>query len=195
MKWAGRTADFKNDQSIAFGEQIELRNKKSGHYTIPIRPYNTILNNIPNGTNTAVALIATHQAKTKIAPKLHCQFADPSSDKLLKLLNSAGDPWKNDEELKTLIKKISVECQIRQLYKKAPPQPILHLPMTTAFQECVAVDLKFYKEEILLHLIKYAILLSPSTSIPSKEPNIIINVIFRSWIQFFGPPMEFLSDN
>ena len=94
-----------------------------------------------------------------------------------------------------LIKKISVECQICQLYKKAPPQPILHLPMTTAFQECVAVDLKFYKEEILLHLIKYAIRLSPSTFIPCKEPNIIINVVFRSWIQSFGPPMEFLSDN
>ena len=80
MKWTGRTTDFKNDQSIAFGEQIELRNKKSAHYTIPILPYNTILNNIANGTNTAVALIATHQVKTKIAPKLHCQFAHPSSD-------------------------------------------------------------------------------------------------------------------
>ena len=55
-----------------------------------------------------------------------------------------------------LIKKISVECQIYQLYKKAPPQPILGLPMATAFQEYVAMDLKFYKGEILLHLIKHA---------------------------------------
>ena len=55
-----------------------------------------------------------------------------------------------------LMKKISLECQICQLYKKAPPQPILGLPMATAFKEYVAMDLKFYKGEIVLHLIKHA---------------------------------------
>ena len=144
-------------KQLHFHKKIRLINTKSGHSTIPIRPYNTILNNIATGTNTVVVLIATSETKTKIIQKLHSQFTHLSSDKLLKLLNSAGDPWNNDEELKTLIKKISVECQIRQLYKKAPPEPILHLPMTTVFQECVAVDLKFCKEEIILHLIKYAI--------------------------------------
>ena len=78
MKRAAMTVDFKNDPSIAFGDYIQLRNKKSGHYTIPIRPYNTILNNIANGTNTAVVLIATNQTKIEIAQKLHCQFAHPS---------------------------------------------------------------------------------------------------------------------
>ena len=48
------------------------------------------------------------------------------------------------EELKTLIKKISAECQICQMYKKTPPQPIVGLPMATALQECVAMNLNFY---------------------------------------------------
>ena len=171
--------DFKNDQAIAFGEQIQLRNTKSGHYAIPIRPCNTILNNIATGTNRAVVLMATNKTIIEIAQKLHRQFAHSSPDKLLKLLNSA-DPWKNDEELKTLIKKISTECQICQLYKKAPPGPIVGLSMATAFQECVVMDLKFYKRKILLHLIDHATRLSASTSVPSKEHYIIINAIFRS---------------
>ena len=92
MKRAGMTIDFKNDHAIAFGEQIQVMNTKPGHYTIPICPYSTILNNIAAGANTAVVLIATSKTKTKIAQKLHHQFAHPSSDKLLKLLNSAEDP-------------------------------------------------------------------------------------------------------
>ena len=111
MKRAGMTIDFKNNQAIAFGEQIQFMKTNPGHYTIPILPYNTILN-IATGTNTAVVLIATSKTKTKIVQKLHHQSAHPSSDKLMKLLNSAGDIWKNDEQLKMLTKKISAECQI-----------------------------------------------------------------------------------
>ena len=100
IKRAAMTIDFKNDQAIKFREQIQFMNTKSGHYAIPIGPYNITLNNIATGTNTAVVLTATNKTKNKIAKKLHHQFAHPSSAKLLKLLNSAEDPWKKDEELK-----------------------------------------------------------------------------------------------
>ena len=87
-KYDNMVIDFKNDQAIAFGEHIQLMNTKSGHYTIPISPDSTILNNITTGTNKVVVLIATSKTKVKIAQKLHCQSAHPSSHKLLKLLNS-----------------------------------------------------------------------------------------------------------
>ena len=61
--------DVKNDQAIAFAKQIQLLNTKSGH-TIQVCPYNTILNNIATGTNTAVVLITTNKTKTEIALKL-----------------------------------------------------------------------------------------------------------------------------
>ena len=67
--------DFKNDEAVASGKKIQLMNTKSEHYTLPIHPYNIILNNITTGTNTAVVLIATSKTKTEIAQKLHCQFA------------------------------------------------------------------------------------------------------------------------
>ena len=93
MKRAGMTVDFKNDQAIEFGKQMQLMITKPRYYTIPIRPHNTILNNIATGTNAAVVLIAINKTITKIAQKLHRQFAHPSSEKLLKLLNLARDPW------------------------------------------------------------------------------------------------------
>ena len=67
--------------------------------------------------------------------------------------------------------------------------------MATAFQKCVAMDLKFYRGKILFQLIDHATRLSASTFVPYKEPNVIINAIFRSCIQIFGAPGKFLTDN
>ena len=67
--------------------------------------------------------------------------------------------------------------------------------MATSFQECVAMDLKFYKGKILLHLIDHATRLSVSSFVKSKEPETILNGIFKSWIQIYGAPEKFLTDN
>ena len=58
-----------------------------------------------------IILSAEHSmSKTAIANKLHCQFAHPPPEKLLCLLNSAGDLWSEDEELKNELKLISKNC-------------------------------------------------------------------------------------
>ena len=92
MKKANIT--LKNDHVVIFDQSIQLLVTKSRHYAIPINPYKTIPNNVTSGVNTNVTLVATENNKSKndIAIKLHRQFAHPSPEKLLKLLNSAGDP-------------------------------------------------------------------------------------------------------
>ena len=111
MKNADMTLDFKNDNAFIFGQPTKLFVTKSGHYALPISQFKAILNNVTTGTNTNVTLIATENNKSKssIATKLHRQFAHPPPEKLLKLLNSAGEPWQSDEELKKLIKSVSDE--------------------------------------------------------------------------------------
>ena len=128
-----------------------------------------------SGVNINVTLVVTvnNKSKNDIAIKLHQQFAHPSSEKLLKLLNSAGDPWQSDEELKKLIKKVSDECAICKIYRKTPQRPIVGLPIATSFQECIAMDLKFYEGRILLHLIDHAPRLSVSSFVKLKEPEVI----------------------
>ena len=49
--------------------------------------------------------------------------------------------------------------------------------MATTFQECVAMDLKFYNENILILLVDHAARLSSSKIIKSKEPKEIIDNI------------------
>ena len=126
---------------------------------------------------------------------MHRQFAHPTPDKLVKLLNSAGQPWNEDQQLKDLINDISKECNVCQIYRRPPPRPVVGLPLATTFQECVAMDLKFYENHIILHLIDHATRLSASIEIENKLPKTVIRGIFTSWIQVFGTPEKFLTDN
>ena len=157
MKNAGVTLDFENDNATVFGNLVKLITTKSGHYAIPISPYCNILNNIVSGNNPNVTLTITQQkSKYDIGLKLHRQFLHPTPNKLICLLNSAGDSWVNDNELKDVIHKISNDCQTCKLYRKTPPRPVLELPMATKFPESVSIDLKFYNGKILLHLVDHA---------------------------------------
>ena len=60
------------------------------------------------------------------------------------------------------------------MYQKPPPRPVVGLPLATTFQECIAMDLKFYKKRTLLHLVDHTTQLSSSTVIPSKDPDVVI---------------------
>ena len=67
--------------------------------------------------------------------------------------------------------------------------------MASRFQEYVAMDLKFYKGKILLHLIDHATRLSKSTVNPSKNPDVILQAILKNWLSVYGAAVKFLSDN
>ena len=57
------------------------------------------------------------------------------------------------------------------------------------------MDLKFCKKKIILHLVDHAARLSPSCFVTSKEPKMIINGIFTSWMHIYKTPEKLLSDN
>ena len=116
----------------------------------------------------------------------------PPQEKLLKLLKLAGA---DSEDLCSEIRRVSKSCQICQEYLKPPPRPVVGLPMATTFNECVAMDLKWFGNVHLLHLIDHATRLSACAVIRSKKPEVIIREVFRIWIGIYGCPEKFLSDN
>ena len=154
------------------------------------------MTNVTNGSNANVTLITTaDRSKQETALKLHRQFSHPRPEKLIKLLNCAREPWNCDEELKQQIEDVSSNCKTCQHYQKPPPRPVLGLLLATKFQECIAMDLKFYKKRILLHLVDHTTRLSSSTVIPSRDPEVVIKAIFKSWIQEHGSAEKFMPDN
>ena len=75
--------------------------------------------------------------------KVHRHFAHPTSNKLIKIRNSAGQERRNNEILKTEILKVTNECNTGQIFKKPSPGPVVGLPMASRFLECISIDLKF----------------------------------------------------
>ena len=68
-------------------------------------------------------------------------------------------------------------------------------PQAKKFNETVALDLKFFEGKILLHLIDHQTRVSSVVVVRSKETEEIIDGIFKSSIQIFGPPKKFLTNN
>ena len=103
MKRANMKLNFENDTITAFGQPINLIVTKSGHYAIPIPNSKRILNDL-NTTHYHITLTLTNNKSDKdIAIKIHRQFANPTSNKLIKLINYAGQEWRNNENLKAEI--------------------------------------------------------------------------------------------
>ena len=195
MKRANMVLDFKKDVVSTMNQSIKLNTTSSGHYTIPLTKPRQLLMNLED-QNTRITFISTTNLTNKqIATKLHRQFAHPSLKQILSLINKAGVPWSNNQELKEELKKVDAECTTCQVYQKAPPKPIVGLPMATQFQETVALDLKFYDSKIILHLIDMCTRLSSATTIKNKNPNTVIEAIFKVWISVYGTPEKFLVDN
>ena len=185
--------NFLTDTIDMLGQRIKLLETKSGHYVLPITEDKAVIEDIHRGSDVTIVL----QCKTELsteekALKLHRQFAHPRVEKLLKLLKNAGN---GDEDLVKQVKKVSSECKVCREYRKAPPRPVVGLSMGNEFNDCVAMDLKKYQNIYLLHLIDHATRLSACAPIRDKRPETIIRELFKIWIQIYGFPRKFLSDN
>ena len=83
---------LKIKNAVIFGEQEKLIITKSGHYTPLFSSYSKILINVATGTNPNITPITMfNKSKCDMTVKLHWQFSYPSPEKLLRLLNCAGE--------------------------------------------------------------------------------------------------------
>ena len=104
--------------------------------------------------------IALYSVPPKISPrkKLHWNSIAhlhiyPSPEKLQKLINNLGKECSENADLKREAKRITNNYEICKRYKKAPPLPVVSLSMASRFQETVTMDLNYYQEHTVLHLI------------------------------------------
>ena len=196
MKKGKMKLDFERDRGQLFGEEISLKTTSKGHYILPLTNQLEFFHRFEKGQVESFNLSATKcDNNHETAVKLHKVFAHPSEKRLVNLIDSAGKKWSDNTNLKEEIRKVSQNCQICLRFKRPCPRPVVGLSMATKFNECVAMDLKFYKGKILIHMIDHASRLSSGSRISSKDPGVIIKSIFKNWITIYGRPNKFLSDN
>ena len=197
MKNAKMSLNFDDDSLSAFDQKIPLKVTTNGLYSLPITKSTQLLDNVCNEktSNPIVLTVAEEKSDRAIAIKLHRCFAHPSSDRLLRLVNSAGTTWSQNENLKKEIKEVTASCTVCKVFKKPPPRPIVGLPLASEFQESVAMDLKQYQGKQILHLVDLCTRLSAAIFIPNKKRETIVTAIMQIWTSVYGTPKKFMADN
>ena len=197
MKNAKMCLNFDDDTLSVFDQNLTLGITTNGLYSLPITKSTQLINNFSRNEeeNPVVLKVVEEKSNHQIAKKLHRCFAHPSSDRLLRLVNSAGQKWSNNHALKDEIRRVTDQCEVCKIFKKPPPRPVVALPMATEFQDVVAMDLKQYKGKQILHLVDLCTRLSAAIFIPNKNKETIIKALFQIWISVYGTPMKFMSDN
>ena len=203
MKKASMLLNFRDSTIEVFDKCVPMNITQTGHCTIPISPATQLLQRVdeegvkvtlhvksdspsrsskqralkfhPSSTFPVMLSVKTPTDKKAIAVKLHVSFAHATVSQLLRFLKSCGKPWCSDTELHKWIEQVVSECQTCLTYKRAPPRPVVGLPMATKFLQSVAMDLKFYQKKIILHLIDHATRLSVAQYIPNKLPSTIVD--------------------
>ena len=193
MKKANTEINFKDDTVRMFNQKQDVVLTKSGHYAVPLNLSRKILLSVNSSENVKICLFASSDDPFKTAKKLHAQFGHPPKSKLFKLMKRAGKD--KDDKLMNAIAEISDSCSICKEFKRPGPTPVVGLPHCTYFNEMVAMDLKSFDGKIILHLIDHLTRFSAATRLRSKEPEEVIDAIFKIWISIFGAPKKFLADN
>ena len=130
--------------------------------------------------------------KNKVT-KLHLQFCHPTADRLIDLIKKAGTC---EQRVFDVIKNVTAHCDVCIRNRRAPLRPAVGLPLSTSFNETVAMDLKARGSDgFILHIIDHLTRYSAACLIKNKRRETIIKAVMDNWIKIFGSPKYFLTDN
>lgn len=196
MKKAGMIIHLSEDTAVVFGQKLNLNTTSAGHYVIPLLPSADVVTDInkihKNEIFVSTLTQADESSKYKMLEKLHKQFGHRPKESFIKLLKDA-DSWSKD--MTGIIDKIIDGCEGCIKRKRNPDRPAVAMPLASEFNEKLAIDLSFYKDYTILHMIDMWSRLSVATVIKRKKPCEVIEGIMQKWIAYYGTPGSILNDN
>ena len=133
--------------------------------------------------------------------KLHLQFGHVSHEKLIELLEDAGQLQRNnreDRDMRTLrqeVKMVSEECDTCKKFRKTPARPVVGLPWSNKFNEAVSLDLGEFQGKRFLVIVDLGTRYCQACWVNIKRPEEIIKKFVKNWVAIFGTPGTLLTDN
>ena len=170
MKKAKIKLDLKQDSADIFGQSIQLNHTTSDYYCVTSAPSEVSIESV---TVVNLKMCSQHEQYSYML-KLICQFAHPSTTKLVSLFQNANI-WNNIYQ--TDLDKIKSTCELCIAYKPRPSQPVVSLPLGNKFNQYVAMDLKWWNNKQFLYLIAMWSQLTVAKFITQRKPQEVINTI------------------
>ena len=171
METAKVKLDVENDSGDILGTAIPLNHTSSSHYCVSIVKTDVSVEEV-----CAVKLNElSEQERRSALLKLHRQFARPPQKKLVALMMDAN-VWRPEFEadLETICQTES--CQPCKIFARTPPtwRFAVALPMATRFNEKIAMDLKKWRGEWILHVVDMRSRFTVSVFFERNKPSEII---------------------
>ena len=161
----------------------------TGHLLINLRP--DLIDSF-----TFVSGTQENELSAKNFYKLHVQFGHCTANRLVSLLKSSRY-WTGKS--KDVIHEIIDNCEVCRVYRRPSFKPVVGLPHSYRFNECVAMDLhqvtELGKNSWYLHIIDLFSKFSVATLIDNKMSSTIVNEFIVIWVSVFGIPNAVLTDN
>ena len=192
LKKAGTILDMENNQVVMFRQPVPLEFTSSDHYCVDIRDKDTEKSQIKDEVLTVTENMSTDE-RHKVLLKLQEQFGHASTDRLQRLIHSAGN---EDKECITILQQIVHDCDICKRYSKTNPKPAAGLPLASEYNETVAVDLHELEPGVwYLHIFDHFTHFSAGNIVKTKKSSENVNSFIHTWISVHGPPQRLYSDN
>eukprot|EP00438_Fugacium_kawagutii_P035880 Skav204682 [mRNA] locus=scaffold1284:96116:106049:- [translate_table: standard] len=122
--------------------------------------------------------------------KLHLRWWHCGKESMKRVLTAAGLP----KEILDKIPQVVDTCRECRQWTRPANETIPTLRMTTAFNEHVEVDLMFYREHVIFHLICCGTRWHAATVIQSKQEQELLTALNRTWVSIHGPMQQLISD-
>ena len=171
MKKASTVITFKdNGKEVVtmLGKEQQLYVSEGGHLCIPLAEHNLDAFGVDEEKRISFVgkLEQLNDPKRKKVAKLHEQFAHPVSSRLIQLLKNGGIV---DKDFHYLIEDATRNCGVCTKYKKPHLTPVVCFPRATEFNEHIALDLKYFSGDFMLHVIDHFTRFSRRVIIKNKE--------------------------
>ena len=123
--------------------------------------------------------------------QLHLRWWHASSSRMQSLLSNAGLP----KEVIDAVKGVVDTCRVCRLWKRPGDSAIASSRLSLEFNYMVQIDLLFWQDAIVLHMLDTCIKWSSAAIIAGKKPADILPALAKLWFRVFGAPKVIVSDH
>ena len=194
LKRFGFVIDFEDETVFITRthELFPLETTVNGHLALPLAGENIL--------DDEVFLMndCDKTEKIKKVSKIHKVLAHPLPHILKYFFKNSSD---NEKEVLEAVDSVTDNCDVCRRFRKSPSRPKVGLPVSSDFNDCVALDLKVKKgnKGYILYCICTFSRLTRAVLIKDKEPHTIVSGILDCWVlgKGIGPgiPGRFIFDN
>ena len=121
---------------------------------------------------------------------IHIRLWHCPAKRMMDLLRVAGAPAHVIDQVQSIVD----TCRICRSWQDVAPKAVTSSSLCTYFNEEIQVDLMFWKQHIICHIIDVAVRFAAAGFVPDRLTYSVLHAILVLWFRIYGTPQRLTSD-